>query len=108
MRQERVTALKKNDLVAVIAGRSKGKQGKILKIVPLTQRAFVEKVNLVKRHTKQSQKNPQGGIVEKEASIHLSNLMFYCSSCSKPVRLGFEVKNADKRRVCRACGKEAK
>lgn len=108
MMQVTVSPLKKSDLVAVMAGRSKGKQGKILKIFPSTGRALVERVNLMKRHSRPTQKNPQGGIVEKEATIHVSNLMYVCSSCNKPVRLGFVVKDSEKHRVCRKCGKDAK
>jgi len=105
---DHISPLKKNDLVQVTTGRDKGKRGKLLRLQLDKGRAFVEKINLVKRHTKASQANPQGGIVEKESSVHLSNLMYYCSSCGKPVRLGHQVSNGKKTRICRKCGKEAK
>lgn len=108
MMQVRVSPLKKNDPVIAIAGRDKGKQGKILRILREKSRAYVEKINMIKRHSKPSQKNPQGGIVEKEASIHISNLMYYCASCGKGVRLGVAEEGGRKRRVCRKCGKDAK
>ena len=67
--------VKKNDSVKVIAGKDRGREGKILKVFPKTNRVIIEGVNLVKRHTKPNQSNPQGGIVEKEAPIHASNVM---------------------------------
>ena len=97
--------IRKNDEVIVIAGREKGKKGKILAVVNEGTRARVEKVNMVKRHVRPNQKMQQGGIIEKEASIHISNLMIYCAKCQKGVRVG--VKAADKgkktQRVCRKC-----
>lgn len=102
------SALKKSDLVVVISGRDKGKKGKIQKFLPEKGRALVEKLNLVKRHAKPTKENPQGGIVDKEASIHVSNLMFYCDACGKGVRLGASQKDKKKIRICRKCGKEAK
>lgn len=98
-------SIRKDDTVMVIAGKEKGKTGKILKILIDRDRALVEKVNLVKRHAKPSRTNQQGGILEKEASIHLSNLMFYCPKCAKPVRLGAKfLKDGNKVRICRKCG----
>ena len=105
---DHISPLKKNDLVQVTTGRDKGKRGKLLRLQLDKGRAFVGKINLVKRHTKASQANPQGGIVEKESSFHLSNLMYYCSSCGKPVGLGHQASNGKKTRICRKCGKEAK
>lgn len=67
--------VKKNDTVKVIAGKDRGKTGKILKVFPKKERVIIEGVNLVKRHTRPNQQNPQGGIVEKEAAIHVSNVM---------------------------------
>lgn len=67
--------VKKNDNVKVIAGKDRGKEGKILKVYPKTNRVIIEGVNLVKRHTRPNQANPQGGIIEKEAPIHASNVM---------------------------------
>lgn len=75
MAKEKVTKkIKKNDNVLVLTGKDKGKTGKVLRVLREKNRALVEKINMVKKHMKPNQKNPQGGIIEKEASIHLSNL----------------------------------
>jgi len=81
----------KNDTVIVIAGNNKGSKGKVLKVFPKTDRVIVEGVNIRKRHTKPSQKNPQGGIVEKEAPIHVSNVMILDPKTNKPSRMGKKV-----------------
>ncbi len=96
--------IKKNDLVAVIAGKEKGKTGKVLKILPKSSRVLVEKLNRVKRHQKPTQANPQGGITEKEAGIHSSNLMLVCQKCNKPVRVARKEIAGKKVRVCKKCG----
>jgi large subunit ribosomal protein L24 len=99
----------KNDTVLVIAGNALGKQGKVLKVLPERNRIIVENVNIVKRHTRPSQKNPQGGVVQKEGSIHASNVMVICPKCNKPTRLGHaHVTDPTSRkkktmRVCRQC-----
>ena len=97
--------IKKNDKVVVLAGKEKGKIGTVLKIEKGMDRAVVEKVNMVKRHTKAGGKNAQGGIVEKEAPIHISNLMLVCSKCAEPSRLGKRIlDDGSKVRVCKKCG----
>lgn len=97
--------LRKDDSVIVVCGKERKKTGKILKILIDQNRALVEKLNMVKRHGRPTKANPQGGIIEKEASIHLSNLMFYCPKCSKGVRLGSKIlKDGKKVRVCKKCG----
>lgn len=83
--------VKKGDLVRVISGNDKGKEGKILKVFPKTGRVIIEKINLIKRHTRATQTNPQGGIVEKEAPIHASNVMLVCPNTKKPTRIGKEI-----------------
>lgn len=80
--------IKKGDLVKVIAGANKGKEGKVLSVVTDKNQAFIEGVNLVSRHTKPSTTNPQGGIIEKEAPIHLSNLMLIDPKTGVPTRVG--------------------
>jgi large subunit ribosomal protein L24 len=80
--------VKKGDLVKVISGNSKGKEGKITLMVPEKQRAFVEGVNLVTKHLKPTAQNPNGSIVKKEASIHISNLMVVDPSNGQPTRIG--------------------
>ena len=78
--------IRKNDLIIVISGNERGKTGKVLKIFPNTNRIIVEGINFIKRHTKATQTNPQGGIVEKEASVNASNVMVVCSKCNEGVR----------------------
>jgi large subunit ribosomal protein L24 len=107
-------SLRKDDLVEVIAGRDKGKTGKVLAIHPTAGRITVEKVNLVKRHVKPSQKYPQGGILEKEVPIHYSNVLLMCPKCNTGRRHGMKTvelkgkKSATagqaKVRVCKKCG----
>ncbi len=95
--------VKKNDLVMVAYGKDKGKTGKVLRIIKKKDRLIVEKVNMVKRHVKPSQKS-KGGIMEKESPIHLSNVMLYCEKCSKPVRVGKRIlEDGKKVRFCKKC-----
>ena len=97
--------IRKGDTVQVIAGKERGKSGKILQVVSGKQRVIVEKLNLIKRHTRPSQKNRQGGIVEREGSIHLSNVMLLCLQCNKPTRIAMKLlENGKKLRCCRKCG----
>lgn len=95
----------KNDTVLVISGNYRGKKGKVLKVFPKNRRVIVEGVNFIKRHTRPTQKNQQGGIVEKEAPIHVSNLMVVCPKCDTPTRLGRKVlENGNRIRICGRCG----
>jgi len=94
----------KNDLVLVITGNEKGKKGKVLKTFPETQRIIVEGINLIKRHTKPSQKNVQGGIVEKEGTIHVSNVLVICPKCNTAGRVKHSIlENGKSVRACRNC-----
>ncbi len=96
--------LKKNDIVAVIAGKEKGKSGKINLVLQDKNRVIIEKIMMVKRHTKSSQQQQQGGIMEKEGSIHISNVMLQCGKCNKPTRVGFTVlEDGQKARICKKC-----
>lgn len=96
--------LKKNDQVEVIAGKDKGRVGKILRVHRDTSKAVVEKINMIKRHTKPSAMNQQGGIIEKEALVHVSNLMLVCPKCSKTVRIGRKfLEDGTKVRICKKC-----
>jgi large subunit ribosomal protein L24 len=83
--------IRKNDNVMIITGNDRGKSGKVLKVFPSDSRIIVEGINLRKRHTKPSQKNPQGGILEKEAPIHVSNVMFIDPKSSKQTRMGSQI-----------------
>ncbi len=80
--------IRKNDNVRVVAGNDKGKEGKILKVFPDGNRVIVEKVNMIKRHTRASKDVPQGGIIEKEAPINSSNVMLVCPNTGKTTRIG--------------------
>ncbi len=83
--------IKKGDHVRVISGNDKGKEGKILKVFPKANRVIVEKINLIKRHQRPNQMNPQGGIIEKEAPVHASNVMLVCPNTKQPTRIGKEI-----------------
>ncbi|PLX47720.1 MAG: 50S ribosomal protein L24 [Desulfobulbaceae bacterium] len=97
--------LKVDDQVEVIAGKDKGRVGKITRILTKENKAIVEKIHVVKRHTKPSMINQQGGILDKEAPIHVSNLMLICEKCAKPVRIKTNVlDDGSKARVCKKCG----
>ena len=115
--------LKKDDVVQVIAGRDKGKIGKVLRMNEKSMRITVEKVNMVKRHTKPTQKSPSGGILEKETPLHYSNVLLMCAKCNRGVRYGIKMGDAPakktkakkgekaastggsvKMRVCKKCG----
>ncbi|MEJ5348397.1 MAG: 50S ribosomal protein L24 [Desulfosoma sp.] len=97
--------IKKNDTVMVIAGKEKGKSGKVLRILTKKDRAVVEKLNMVKRHMRPGAHSRQGGIVEKEAPIHISNLMVICSKCTDPTRVGYKIlDDGRKARFCKKCG----
>ena len=83
--------IRKNDNVIVISGNARGKKGKVLKVFPDRERIIVEGVNIIKRHTKPNQRNPQGGIVQREETIHVSNVMLLDPKTSEPTRLGTKV-----------------
>lgn len=97
--------LRAEDPVVVVSGKDKGKRSKIVKFNRKNGKVFVEDVNKVKRHTKPNQFNPDGGIVEKEMPVNVSNLMYLCKKCDKGVRLGMKVlESGQKSRFCRSCG----
>src|SRR6478735_2574489 len=96
--------IKKNDRVKVLSGKDKGTVSRVLAVMPAKQKALVEHVHMVKRHTRPRAQGQSGQIVEKEAPIHLSNLALYCESCKTGVRFGSEVRNEEKVRICKKCG----
>ncbi|TAF43578.1 MAG: 50S ribosomal protein L24 [Sphingobacteriales bacterium] len=101
--------IRKGDLVKVIAGDSKGQQGKISQVILKTNRAFVEGVNMVSKHTKPNAANPNGGIIKKEAALHVSNLMLIDPKSGKPTRVGKIKNNAGKFvRMAKVTGEEIK
>ena len=97
--------IKKNDMVYVLSGKDRGKTGKVLKVFVDENRAVVEGINQIQKHTRPNpQKNIKGGILPKESPIHLSNLMVVCRRCNKHSRIGFAiVKDGRKARVCKSC-----
>jgi large subunit ribosomal protein L24 len=96
--------IKKNDTVMVIAGKEKGKTGKVMRIVTKKDRVIVEKLNMVKRHMRPGQNSRQGGILEKESPIHISNLMLVCSKCTDPTRVGYKLLDDNQKvRYCKKC-----
>jgi len=95
--------LKKEDTVEIIAGKDKGKRGRILKILRDKDRIIVEGANIVKKAKRRKNKQDRGGIIEIEAAIHSSNLMIVCKKCG-PTRIGFKIDGEAKTRVCRKCG----
>ena len=97
--------VKKGDTVVVIAGKDKGKRGKVLRVVPDKNRVMVEGINMVKKHQKPNQQTMQGGIIEQEALIHASNVMLVCPSCSTPSRTGHTIlEDGRSVRRCVNCG----
>ena len=102
--QQAENYLKVNDQVEVIAGKDKGRVGKVLRIHNKTARAVVERVNMIKRHTKPQAAGQEGQIIEKEAAIHVSNLMLVCPECAKTVRVARKIlDDGTKVRVCKKC-----
>jgi len=96
--------VKKDDLVMIVAGKDKGKSGKVLRVLPEKERVVVENLNLIKRHTRPSQTNNEGGIIEKEAPIAISNVQLLCPGCSEPARTGIKaLEDGNKVRFCKKC-----
>jgi len=96
--------IKKDDKVKIVSGKETGKIGKVLKVNRKKERILIENINIIKRHTRPSAQNKQGGIVESEAPIHWSNAMLVCNKCLKPVRIKLQhLEDGKKKRVCRKC-----
>jgi len=96
--------VKKNDMVKIIAGKEQGKTGKVLRVFPAKSRVVVESLNVIKRHTRPNQLNPEGGIVEKEAPLSISNVMLVCGSCNQATRTGVRLlDDGSKTRYCKKC-----
>lgn len=97
-------SIKKEDTVQVIAGKFRGRQGRVLSVNRDKERILIEKINIIKKHMKPNKTYTQGGIIEKEAPIHLSNVMLVCPKCSKPTKIGAAVLEGSKRhRTCKKC-----
>ena len=99
------TPIRRNDTVVVTTGKDRGKRGRVLRMLPVKNRLIVEGVNMIKRHTRPNpQRNIKGGIVEREASLHASNVQLVCPECGKMTRVGHRIlNNGRKARVCRKC-----
>jgi large subunit ribosomal protein L24 len=95
--------LKKEDTVQIIAGKDKGKRGRILKIIRDNDRVVVEGANIVKKAKKRKNQQDRGGIIEVEAAIHYSNVAILCKKCG-PTRIGYKLEGENKTRICRKCG----
>ena len=97
--------VRKNDTVLVIAGKDKGKKGKVRFAYPKDERVLVEGINFIKRHTRARKQVRQAGIIEREAPIYVSKIMLLCSRCNHPTRIGFHfLEDGRKVRICRSCG----
>lgn len=97
--------VRKGDVVVVISGKDTGKKGKIIDVDTKNSRVYVDKANLVSRHTKPTKGAPQGGIIKKEAALHSSNVMLFCNRCGQGVRLAKEIlSDGQKMRICAKCG----
>jgi len=96
--------IKKNDKIIVMVGKERGKIGTVLKVESEKDRVIIEKVNMVKRHSRPGQQTGQGGIIEKEAPLHISKVMMVCNKCTEPTRIGKRIlDDGSKVRVCKKC-----
>jgi large subunit ribosomal protein L24 len=103
--EESIVQIRKNDDVIVISGKERGKTGKVLRVLPKRGGIIIERVNMVKRHSRPRGPQQPGGIVEKEAFIPASNIMILCGKCNAPVRVGRKIlADGEKIRICRRCG----
>jgi large subunit ribosomal protein L24 len=99
------TPIRKNDNVVVTTGKDRGKRGRVVRVVPDKNRVIVEGLNVIKRHTKPNpQRNVKGGVVEREAALHASNVQLVCPECGKPTRIGKKILGDGRKvRICRKC-----
>jgi large subunit ribosomal protein L24 len=99
-----VNKIKKNDMVYVLSGKDKGKTGKVFRVMPAKGKAFVEGINYVKKHMRKTKQDQQGGVVQKESPIRLSNLSILCKTCNKPASVGIHLlADGTKSRFCKTC-----
>ncbi len=97
--------IRKNDTVLVIAGKDKGKKGKVRFAYPGDERVLIEGINMIKRHTRARKDVRQAGIIEREATVHVSDVMLLCSRCNNPARVGYRIlEDGKKVRTCHSCG----
>ena len=98
--------VKKGDKVVVLSGKDKGKQGKVLEVMPKERKVVVEKINMVSRHTRPRKQGEEGGIIQKEAPLYACKVMRVCPKCDKPTRAASKIVDGKKVRVCKHCGAE--
>lgn len=97
--------IRKNDTVLVITGKDKGKKGKVRFAYPGDERVLIEGINMIKRHTRARKDVRQAGIIEREATVHVSDVMLLCSRCNNPARVGYRIlEDGKKVRTCHSCG----
>ena len=99
-------SIRKDDLVVVLSGKDKGKQGKVLSVDPKAGKVVVEKINMVSRHQKPRKQGEEGGIIQKEAPLYACKVMTVCPKCNKATRVAHKVEGGKKVRVCKHCGAE--
>ena len=99
-------SIKKGDVVVVLSGKDKGKQGKVLAAMPADRKVIVEGINVVSRHTRPRKQGEEGGILKKEAAIYACKVQKVCPKCNKPTRIGHKVEGDKKVRICKKCGAE--
>ena len=96
--------IRKGDIVYVLSGRDSGKTGKVFRVMPQTRRALVEGINYIKKHARKTKQDQQGGVIEKESTIDLSNLAVFCKACNKQTRVGMNIlTDGTKSRYCKRC-----
>lgn len=99
------TKIRKSDVIRIITGKEKGKEGKVLHVLLSKEAVLVDRLNLLKRATRPSEQQPQGGIIEREGKIHISNVMLVCPNCNAGTRIGIEIlADGKKMRKCKRCG----
>jgi len=97
--------IRRGDLVLVLTGKDRGKRGRVKRVLPREERVIVEGINMVKKHRRPRGQMDQGGIIELEAPLHISNVMLVCPRCKEPTRVGYELlPEGGKARICKACG----
>jgi large subunit ribosomal protein L24 len=96
--------IRREDTVVVLSGKEKGKKGRVIAVIPAKERVLVERVNMIKKHMRPNQQYKQGGIIEMEASLHVSKVMLVCPKCSAPTRIAnMKLEDGRKLRACRKC-----
>ena len=98
--------IRKGDRVRVLTGKDVGTEGEVTRVIPERNRVIVDGVNVAKKHQKPTRATQQGGIIDKDMPIHISNVAVVCGSCHEPTRVGYRLAGSDKLRVCKKCGKD--